>query len=296
MSNSALNSKPTWLITGCSSGLGRELAIAVLEKGWNAAITARNPSTLDGIAAAYPESVLPLALDVKDGCQIAEVVRATESRFGGIDVLVNNAGHGFRSAVEEATQTELDELFATNFFGPVAVIREALPAMRARRSGAIINVSSMAARHAAAGSGFYSASKCALEGMSDGLRKEVGPLGIKVMVVAPGQFRTNFSGPSLIQSASAIADYADTAGRRRKERETSHGTQPGNPVLGARAIIDAIGSEEPPFMFLLGRDAVRVVSATLDAQRADILKWSKVSESTDFPVDATQSAVGEAAR
>ncbi|MDM0116273.1 oxidoreductase [Variovorax sp. J22R133] len=282
MSLSVPERKPTWLITGCSSGLGSELASAVLAAGWNAVVTARDRSALQGLAAAFPHSALPLALDVTDSSQIVEVVRAAIARFGQVDVLVNNAGHGFRSAVEEATQPELDELFATNFFGPVALIREVLPGMRARRSGAIINVSSMAARHAAAGSGFYSASKCALEGMSDGLRKEVGPLGIKVMVVAPGQFRTNFSGRSLRQSRSAIPDYADTAGRRRKERETSHGNQPGNPLLGAKAIIDTIGADDAPFMLFLGRDAVKVVSASIDALKADITRWAAVSESTDF--------------
>lgn len=188
----------------------------------------------------------------------------------------------YRSAIEEASESELDELFATNFFGPVALIRAVLPGMRARRHGAIVNVSSMAARHAAPGSGFYSATKCALEGMSDGLRKEVGPLGIKVMVVAPGQFRTNFSGRSLMQSASAIADYANTAGRRRKEVETSHGNQPGNPARAAQVVIGMVESEDAPFLLLLGQDAVRVVRATLDELRTDIDKWEKVSVSTDF--------------
>jgi NAD(P)-dependent dehydrogenase (short-subunit alcohol dehydrogenase family) len=282
MSSRPSNSRPTWLITGCSSGLGRQLAEAVLARGWNAAITARQPASLQDLVAKHPDTALALALDVTDGGRIVEVVRRTEGHFGGVDVLVNNAGHGYRGAVEEASDSELAELFATNFFGPVALIKAVLPGMRTKRHGTIVNISSMAAFHAAPGSGFYSATKCALQGMSDGLRKEVGPLGIKVMVVAPGPFRTDFTGRSLMQSATPIPDYADTAGRRRKERDTEHGNQPGNPARAAQVMIDMVESGAPPFFLLLGKVAVRVVRTALDDLRVDIDRWEKVSVSTDY--------------
>ena len=283
MSSRIPNGKPTWLVTGCSSGLGRHLAEAILARGGNAAMTARNPASLRDLVATYPDTALALGLDVTDRSQIVEVVQQTEGHFGGVDVVVNNAGHGFRGAVEEASESELEELFATNFFGPVALIKAVLPGMRAKRHGTIVNISSVAAFHAAPGSGFYSATKCALEGMSDGLRREVGPLGIKVMVVAPGPLRTDFAGRSLMQSAAPIADYADTAGRRRKERETEHGNQPGDPARAAQVLIDTVEAGSPPFLLVLGEFAVRVVRSALDDLRADIDKWEKVSVSTDYP-------------
>jgi len=275
---------PTWLITGCSTGLGRHLAQAVLKRGWNAVVTARNPSTVRDIAAPYPNTALALALDVTDRTQVAEAVRQAEARFGTVDVLVNNAGHGYRAAVEEADEGDVDELFATNFFGPVALIKAVLPGMRARRSGTIVNVSSIAGRFAPPGSGYYSATKFALEGMSDALRKEVGPLGIKVIVVEPGAFRTDFAGRSLRQSLTAIADYADTAGQRRKDNDTSHGHQQGDPARGAQVVIKAVEAPDAPFRLLLGRDAIQVIRTELDAQRTELDKWEETSVTTDFPV------------
>jgi NAD(P)-dependent dehydrogenase (short-subunit alcohol dehydrogenase family) len=273
---------PTWLITGCSAGLGRHLAQAVLEHGWNAVVTARNPATVQDIAASYPNTALALALDVTNRTQVTQAVRQAEAHFGGVDVLVNNAGHGYRAAVEEGDEADVDELFATNFFGPIALIKAALPGMRARRSGVIVNVSSIAARNSAPGSGYYSATKCAIEGLSDALRKEVGPLGINVIVVEPGEFRTDFSGRSLLQSRTAIADYAETAGRRRKENDTTDGQQRGDPARGAQVIIQAVEAAEAPFRLLLGSDAVRVVGTELDSERAELEAWKKTSMTTDF--------------
>jgi NAD(P)-dependent dehydrogenase (short-subunit alcohol dehydrogenase family) len=271
-----------WFITGCSSGLGRALAEAVLERGWNAVITARDPARLGDIAARYPDTALAVGLNVADAPQVRDTVRRAEDRFGSIDVLVNNAGHGYRAAVEEAEEADVDELFATNFFGPVRLIKAVLPGMRAKRQGVVVNVSSIAARLTAPGSGYYSATKCALEGMSDGLRKEVSPLGIRVIVVEPGAFRTDFSGRSLLQSRIAIPDYAETAGLRRKENDHTHGRQPGDPVRAARVMIDTALSPEPPFRLLLGSDAVQIVGAELDAQRAELDAWKAVSTTTDF--------------
>jgi len=273
----------TWLITGCSTGLGRHLAEAVLAGGGNAVVTARDAATVQDIAKRHPETALAVSLDVTDRLQVARAVEQAEDRFGGIDVLVNNAGHGYRAAVEEADEAEVDELFATNFFGPVSLIKAALPGMRARRRGTVVNVSSIAARMTAPGSAYYSASKAALEGMSDTLRKEVGPLGISVIVVEPGAFRTDFAGRSLQQSGTAIADYADTAGRRRKENDTTHGTQPGDPARGAQVIIDTVNATDPPSRLLLGSDAVQVIRAELDTQRRELDAWETVSVTTDFP-------------
>jgi NAD(P)-dependent dehydrogenase (short-subunit alcohol dehydrogenase family) len=185
---------PTWFITGCSTGLGRDLARVILARGWNAVVTERDPASVADVVADYPNSALALKLDVAKTTQIADAVQQAQARFGGIDVLVNNAGYGYRGAVEEASHAEIRELFDTNFFGLVAVTQALLPGMRARGPKYIVNVSSVGGRMAAPGSGFYSATKFAVEGMSDALRKEVKPLGIGVMVVEPSGFRTDFAG------------------------------------------------------------------------------------------------------
>jgi NAD(P)-dependent dehydrogenase (short-subunit alcohol dehydrogenase family) len=272
----------TWLITGCSTGLGRALAEAVLERGESAAITARDSGRLADLAKAYPDTALALTLDVTDDEQVMAAVRQTEDAFGGIDVLVNNAGYGYRAAVEEGDVADVQRLFATNFFGPVALIRAALPGMRARRSGAIVNISSIGALRRPPGSGYYAASKAALEAMTGSLRTEAEPLGIKVIAVEPGGFRTDFSGRSLTQSATAIDDYAGTAGKRRKENDTVDGTQPGDPARAARAIIEVVAAPRPPSLLLLGRDALATATAVLDAQRAEVEEWRELTTSTDF--------------
>lgn len=273
----------TWLITGCSSGLGRALAMAILERGENAVITARRVENVQDIADRFPETALALGLDVSKSDQVEEVVRSAESRFGAIDVLVNNAGHGFRSAVEEGSDDEIRALFDVNFFGAVSLIQAVLPGMRARRSGLIANVSSIGARAGVAGSGFYAASKCALEGMSACLRQDVEPLGIKVMVVEPGQFRTDFYGRSLTQSSKIIDDYAETAGRRRIENAPQQNDQLGDPARGAQVMIRAIEDSEPPRLLLLGSDAVRVVSGALSADQEEVDRWKWLSKTSDFP-------------
>jgi NAD(P)-dependent dehydrogenase (short-subunit alcohol dehydrogenase family) len=272
----------TWLITGCSTGLGRALAEAVLDAGHSAVITARDISTIQDLADQHPETALALALDVTDTDRIAEVVAAGIDRFGVIDVLVNNAGYGFRSAVEEADDTDIHRLFATNVFGPVHLIQAVLPGMRQQKSGSIINISSIGARLMPAGSGFYSATKAALEGITGALRKEVAPLGIRVSAVEPGAFRTDFAGRSLTQSAEAIGDYADTAGQRRKENDTVHGTQPGDPRLAAAALIRLAEADNAPGMLLLGTDALRGYDAMTSAEAGEIDAWREVTTSTDF--------------
>jgi NAD(P)-dependent dehydrogenase (short-subunit alcohol dehydrogenase family) len=273
---------PTWLITGCSTGLGRALAQAALDRGDNVAATARDAATTQPLVDAHPETALALTLDVTNPAQITAAVSAAEERFGAIDVLVNNAGYGYRSAVEEAEDSDVQTLFATNFFGPVALIKAVLPRMRARRHGAIVNISSIGARLSPPGSGYYAASKAALEALTASLRKEVEPLGITAMIVEPGAFRTDFSGRSLAQSAHPIDDYADTAGRRRKEHDTSTGTQQGDPAKAAHAIITAVDSSHPPLMLVLGPDALSNFRGSLDALSADLNAWEHVSAGTSF--------------
>jgi NAD(P)-dependent dehydrogenase (short-subunit alcohol dehydrogenase family) len=272
----------TWLITGCSTGLGRALAEAVLARGDQAVVTARDAAAVDDLAKAHPERALALALDVTVPDQVADAVRQAIDRFGAVDVLVNNAGYGYRAAVEEADDADVQRLFATNFHGAVAMIKAVLPGMRARRSGTIVDISSIGARICPPGSGYYAATKAALEAMTSSLRKELQPLGIAAMSVEPGGFRTDFAGRSLTQSAEAIGDYADTAGKRRKENDTAHGRQPGDPARAAQAIITAVGSAEPPELLLLGSDAVQSATAVLDAQRAEVEAWRELSTSTDF--------------
>jgi NAD(P)-dependent dehydrogenase (short-subunit alcohol dehydrogenase family) len=272
----------TWLITGCSTGLGRALAEAVLERGDNAVVTARDAGAVQDLADAHPGTALAVALDVTLPEQIVSAVLEAEGRFGGIDVLVNNAGYGYRAAVEEADDGDIRRLFETNFFGPVRLIQAALPGMRARKSGAIVNLSSIGARITFPGSGFYSASKAALEAMSGSLRNELQPLGISVTVVEPGGFRTDFSGRSLTQSAEPIGDYAETAGKRRKEADTTHGTQPGDPAKAAQAILTAVAAPNPPGLLVLGKDALYGFAAMADAQRAEVDEWRELSSSTGF--------------
>lgn len=275
----------TWLITGASSGLGAALARAVLEQGDNAVITARNTDHLTALTDAHPDAALAVSLEVTDHDQVVAAVTAATERFGGVDVLVNNAGHGHRAAVEEAAVDEIAELFATNFFGPVDLIKQVLPQMRARRAGTIVNVSSIGAPRSNPASGYYTATKTALEGMSDALNREVGPLGIRVLVLEPGAFRTDFSGRSLTQSRTVIDDYADTAGKRRKENDTTHGTQPGDPDRAARVIIDTVQSDDAPFRLLLGTDAVTIVRDELQGRIDEIDAWARVSRTTDYPTE-----------
>lgn len=272
----------TWLITGCSTGLGRAFAEAVLARGDHAVVTARDVSKVQDLAEKHPDTALALPLDVTDDAQVAAAVAAAEERFDGVDVLVNNAGYGYRAAVEEGDDEDVRQLFDTHVFGTVRTIKAVLPGMRARRSGTIVNLSSIGARICPEGSGYYAAVKAAIEALTLSLRKEVAPLGITAMVVEPGGFRTDFAGRSLAQSAQPIADYADTAGRRRKEHDTVHGTQPGDPAKAAAALITAVESEEPPYMLLLGEDASDGFRAALESLRTEVDVWESVSRSTGF--------------
>ena len=275
-------STKTWLITGCSSGLGRAFAQEVLKNGYNAVITSRNPEDIQNIIKNYPETALGLALDVTNKEQVEEVVNQAIKKFGSIDVLINNAGHGYRSAVEEADESHVNELFNTNFFGTVNMIKAVLPIMRKQKSGTIFNISSIAGRFSNPGSGYYSATKFAVEGMSDALKKEVALLGIRVIVIEPGAFRTDFSGRSLAGTQTEISDYKETAGKRRKENDHTHGTECGNPQKAAQAIIKVEECEKVPFRLLLGTDAVNLTRSELEAQLKELEDWTEIGHSTDY--------------
>lgn len=275
----------TWLITGCSTGLGRALAEEVLKAGHRAVITARDSDSLADLAEAYPETALSLPLDVRYADQIHSVVDGATDHFGSIDVLVNNAGYGYRAAVEEGELDEIKQLFETNYYGAVNMINAVLPGMREQNSGMIINISSIAGQHSAPGSGFYAASKAALESTTEALQQEVSPLGIRVAIVQPGGFRTDFAGRSLHQSAEAMDVYAETAGKVRKENSDVDGNQAGDPARAAQAIITLAETPQPPMRLVLGSEAMKFAEVDLNQQLDDIMDWETVSLSTDFPAE-----------
>ena len=272
----------TWFITGCSTGLGLALATAALDRGERVVVTARNPTAIGDLATSYPDTALALALDVTDDAQRRRAVESAIHRFGGIDVLVNNAGHGYRAAVEEASDDQVRELFATNFFGPFALIREVLPSMRARRTGTIVTISSGGVRSCPIGAGHYVATKAALEALTSSLGKELEPLGITVMTVEPGAFRTNYK-RSLTQVRQAIDAYAGTVGVRREEDLTEHDSQPGDPARAAEAIVTAVRSPTPPRLLVLGPDALAWFERSVEELSADIDAWRHTSLGTSFP-------------
>jgi len=267
-----------WLITGASSGFGRAIAEAAIAAGDVAVAAARRVASLDDLAAAHHGQVDVLPLDVTDTAAIDATVLDVIARHGRIDVLVNNAGRTHVGAAEETTDAELRDLFEVHVFGPAALARAVLPHMRSRRSGAIVQVSSMGGQMSFAGFAAYSATKFALEGMSEALADEVRPLGIKVMIVEPGAFRTGLFGN---HSASApLPDYAGTAGRTRQMIEASAGTQPGDPAKAAEAILTALDAPDTPLRLPLGDDAVDAILSHLDSTRADLRAWEKLARGT----------------
>lgn len=270
----------TWMITGTSSGLGRALAEVAVSAGHRVVATARDPESVHDLARAHPDDVAALQLDVTDRASIIAAVRAAEERFGGVDVLVNNAGYGYGAAIEEGEDDAVAELFATGFTGPITLIKAVLPGMRAQRSGLIVNISSIGAKTTLPGGGYYSAVKAALEGASGSLRKEVAPLGIHVMVVEPGSMRTEFRGRSARHSDTRIADYDDTLDRAGTRRL---GPQRGDPAKAAQAILTAAGESTPPGLLLLGSDALAGYRAVIQAEQADIDQHETLTLSTDLP-------------
>ena len=277
---------PVWLITGCSTGFGRELAKLVLARGWRAVVTARDPSKAADIAEGHDDRALVLPLDVTRRDQIDDVVDRSRRRFGRIDALVNNAGYGYLAAIEEGEDEAVRAMFETNVFGLIAMTKAVLPVMRQQRSGLIVNVSSVGGIASLAATGYYHGTKYAVEGISESLAAEVKPLGIDVLIVEPGSFRTLWAGPSIAQSATHIDAYAATAGERRRQVGARSGKQPGDPVRAAQAIIDAALSDTPPLRLLLGRAALGMARKKLDLMRNDFDAWESTTVAADFPEGA----------
>ena len=274
---------PVWFITGCSSGFGQELARLVLARGWRAVVTARDKTRLAEFALGADDRALVLDLDITDGAQINAAVQAAEARFGHIDVLVNNAGYGYQAAIEEGEDAEIRAQFDANVFGLFAMTRAVLPGMRARRKGHVLNVTSVAGIIGYPGSGYYAASKHAVEGWSDSLADEGKPLGIKVTCIEPGPFRTDWAGRSLRQTPNRITDYASTAGIRMKGTAGGSGTQAGDPVRAAEAMIQVTESENPPRHLVLGAWGVEAVVNRLKVTLAEVEAWSGAGIATDYP-------------
>ncbi len=271
-----------WFVTGCSTGFGREFVRAALAHGFRVVATARDPRKLDDLIAGHEDQAKALALDVTNSDQIKRAVYEAERAFGRIDVLVNNAGYGYLAAVEEGEEKDIRAMFETNFFGLTAMIRAVLPGMRARRHGCIVNIASVGGTVGHAGSGYYSATKFAVEGLSEALAQEVQPLGIRVLIVEPGPFRTNF-GRSVKQSSNIIADYEKSAGEHRHQTIARSGKQPGDPARAADAVIKALQSPTPPRHLVLGKAGFDNVENQLRSllQEADL--WKATSLGADYP-------------
>lgn len=274
---------PVWLITGCSTGFGEALAKLVIARGWRAVVTARDAGRVKGLVSGAEDRALALDLDVTRPDQISAVVAAAETTFGRVDVLVNNAGYGYQSTVEEGEDPEIRAQFDTNVFGLFAITRAVLPVMRAQRRGHVINVTSVAGLLGFPGSGYYAASKHAIEGWSDSLRAEVGPLGIGVTCVEPGPFRTDWAGRSLKQTPTRIADYAETAGARLASTRERSGTQAGDPVRAGEAMIALTQSPNPPRHLVLGAFGYDAVVTRLAERLAEVRQGRETSVAADFP-------------
>ena len=269
-----------WLITGANSGFGRAIVTAAVAAGDVVVAAARRTGTLNDLVAAHPDQVEAVQLDVTDIAAAEATVADVVNRHGRIDVLVNNAGRTHVGAAEETTDAELRALFDVHFFGPAALTRAALPHMRARRGGAIVQLSSMGGQMSFAGFGAYSATKFALEGLSEALADEVNRLGVKVLIVEPGAFRTGLMDSK--QFSEAISDYDESVGNTRRMTQEVNGSQPGDPDKAAAAILAALDAEKTPLRLVLGGDAVDAVVGHLESVRADVEAWEKVSRATAF--------------
>jgi NADP-dependent 3-hydroxy acid dehydrogenase YdfG len=274
---------PVWFITGCSTGFGRELARLVLERGWNAVITARDAEKVKDIAEGYENSSLVLSLDVTDKDQVSSAVAKAEETFGKIDVLVNNAGYGYFSSIEEGEEDKIRAQFETNVFGLINVIQAVLPGMREKRHGHIINFSSIGGLVAFMATGYYHATKFAVEGLSESLSKEVASLGIKVLLVEPGPFRTDWAGRSTSRTETQIADYKETIGARMDASLNGSGKQVGDPVRGCEAIISAVEAKDHHLRLLLGQMAFDGANGKLDELKGNFDAWKDLTIGADFP-------------
>ena len=271
-----------FFITGVSTGFGRALAQAAIADGHRVVGTLRDQAALGEFELLAPGRAIGKLLDVTHTDAIADTIADVEGKVGAIDVLVNNAGYGFEGLLEESTLAEWRKQFDVNVFGAVAMIQAVLPYMRRRKRGHIINITSMGGYFAAPGIGAYNGTKFALEGITDSLAQEVKGLGIKATAVAPGAFRTDWAGRSMVRTERSISDYDAVFEPLRAHRKSISGKQPGDPAKAARAILEIVASENPPVHVLLGSDAVKRVHDKLDALRAELDAWESLSKSTDF--------------
>ena len=275
--------KPVWFITGCSTGFGKELVTLLLAQGYRVVATARDAGKVEALTRGYEARALATSLDVTNTTSVHAAVAAAQAKFGQINVLVNNAGYGYLAAIEEGEDAPVRQMFETNVFGLVEVTKAVLPGMRARKTGCIVNLSSIGGLISFAATGYYHATKFAVEGLSGSLAVELAPLGIKVMVVEPGPFRTDFAGRSIGQSKTEIADYAATAGERRRQTFARDGKQQGDPVRAAQAIIDAVNAADTPAHLLLGKMALDLARKDLEAKKNIFDTWESVTLGADYP-------------
>lgn len=274
---------PVWFITGCSTGFGRELALRIIQRGWRVVVTARNAAQVGDIAGQGGDRALAMALDVTKQAQIDAAVKAAKEKFGRIDVLVNNAGYGYQSSVEEGDEAEIRAQFDTNVFGLFALTRAALPVMRAQRGGNILNITSVAGLAGFPASGYYAASKHAVEGWSDSLRAEVEPLGIGVTCVEPGPFRTDWAGRSLRQTECKIPDYEETAGKRLAGTRERSGNQAGDPIRASDVMIELTRQPKAPRHIVLGAWGFDEVTRIMKSRLDEIAGQKALSLSADYP-------------
>ena len=271
-----------FLITGVSSGLGRAFAHAALEAGHTVVGTVRREEDRLAFAATHPGRARAMVLDVTDFDAIAPAVERIEREFGPVDVLVNNAGYGHEGVLEESPLDDMRRQFDANVFGAVAMIKAVLPSMRERRGGHIVNVTSMGGYITMPGIAYYCGSKFALEGISEVLAKEVAGFGIKVTALAPGSFRTDWAGRSMVRAGRSVADYDALFDPIRQAREQKSGQQNGDPAKAAQALLQLVAAENPPVHLLLGNDALKLVREKLVSLEAEIASWEELSRSTDF--------------
>ncbi|MGB5700199.1 oxidoreductase [Muriicola sp.] len=267
-----------WLITGISSGLGKALAESVIEKGYFVIGTFRNESQVAEFNKKNIKNAKAILLDITNEEIIETSIKKVISEYGKIDVLVNNAGIGFVGAVEETSMKEVRSVFEPNFFGTLKLTQSVLPFMRKEKNGHIVQISSHGGIKAFSGFGIYNASKFALEGFSEAMAQEVAPLGIKVSIVEPGPFRTNFAGKGLGQAESVIDDYSETAGAFRTKLKGVDGKQEGDPLKASKAIIDLVNSENPTLRLPLGKVALMTIGMKLDSVKSDLEKNRKTAE------------------
>ena len=275
--------KKVWFITGCSTGFGRELAKQVLELGHKAVVASRKTDDVADIVADYPDTSIAVKLDVTNSDEIKSSVEEAIKKFGQIDVLVNNAGIGYFGAIEESEDDEVRRMFEINFWGLANMTKAVLPLMRKKRSGNIVNIASIGGLVGFPAVGYYNATKFAVDGFSDAVSKETAPLGIKVTVVCPSGFRTDWAGRSANNSKIVIDDYKNTAETNKNTIRGYSGKQPGDPVRAAKAIVDAVESENPPLHLLLGVAALKGARNKLEVLKKDFDTWEDTTTGADFP-------------